>query len=214
MSDPLTDAVRRLKQLQQDVERLKSAQNEEGEPRLLFQVSERARASERTRIGPDVTHLDLATGADAQTKLVDQNVLHADLATGADAQTKLVDQNVLHADLATAGDVQEDLRLQRAMVDLGAYNSIGYNTSTYEDVDILRLQTAEQATATDTAALRPGDITPSDVAGADDALAVRDGDIPAAERGRATGALALSGGPVEPAAYNSTSSGYLTSTYQ
>jgi len=212
MSDPLTDAVRRLKQLQQDVERLKSAQDEEGEPRLLFQVSERATASERRRIGPDVTHLDVVTAADAQTKLVHQNVLHADVATGADAQTKLVDQNVLHADVATGADVQEDLRLQRAMADTGAYNSIGYNTSSYEDVDILRLQSAEQASATDTAGLRINDIAATDVGAGADALAVRTGDVAPDEQSRATDAAALSGGPLDAATFSR--SGYLTSTYQ
>jgi hypothetical protein len=42
MTDPLTDAVRRLKGLQEDVERLKSAQDEEGEPRILFSEAETA----------------------------------------------------------------------------------------------------------------------------------------------------------------------------
>jgi hypothetical protein len=46
MTDPLTDAVKRLKGLQADVERLKSGQNEEGEPRLLFQIQEAAVADE------------------------------------------------------------------------------------------------------------------------------------------------------------------------
>ena len=212
MTDPLTDAVRRLKKLQQDVERLKSAQDEEGEPRLLFQVSDRATASENTRIGPDVTHRGRVLARDAQTKLVDQNVLHVDTATTADAQTKLVDENILHADTATAADAQEDLRLQREMADLGAWNSIGYNTSSYEDVDILRLQSGERATATDSAALRPAGITRTDTGGAVDALAIRSGDITPADTGRGADALALSGGQLEAAAYNS--SGYLTSTYQ
>jgi len=212
MTDPLTDAVRRLKKLQQDVERLKSAQDEEGEPRLLFQVSDRATASESTRTGPDVTHRDRVLARDAQTKLVDQNVLHVDIATTADAQTKLVDENLLHVDAATAADVQEDLRLQRTMADTGAYNSIGYNTSSYEDVDILRLQSAERATATDTSGLRVGDVTAVDVAAGTDASAVRSGDITADERGRVADAVALSGGPLETATYSNT--GYLTSTYQ
>lgn len=46
MTDPLTDAVRRLKELQQDVERLKSSENEEGQPRLLFSAQETASISD------------------------------------------------------------------------------------------------------------------------------------------------------------------------
>jgi hypothetical protein len=47
MTDGLTDAVRRLKKLQQDVERLKSGEDEEGEPRLLFSIQEQAAADDR-----------------------------------------------------------------------------------------------------------------------------------------------------------------------
>jgi hypothetical protein len=47
MTDGLTDAVRRLKQLQNDVERLKSAENEEGEPRLIFSAQETATATDQ-----------------------------------------------------------------------------------------------------------------------------------------------------------------------
>jgi hypothetical protein len=47
MTDGLTDAVRRIKQLQNDVERLKSAENEEGEPRLIFNAQERATATDQ-----------------------------------------------------------------------------------------------------------------------------------------------------------------------
>jgi hypothetical protein len=56
MTDELTDAVRRLKGLQEDIERLQSGQDEEGEPRLLFSSEEDAVASENTAIsaGPRV----------------------------------------------------------------------------------------------------------------------------------------------------------------
>ena len=46
MTDDLTDAVRRLKELQSDVERLKAARDQEGEPRLFFEASEAAVASD------------------------------------------------------------------------------------------------------------------------------------------------------------------------
>lgn len=50
MTDSLTDAVARLKQLQADVERLQAGQDEAGEPRLFFSESEIAVAVETARI--------------------------------------------------------------------------------------------------------------------------------------------------------------------
>jgi hypothetical protein len=69
MTDPLTDAVRRLKELEQDVERLKSAENEEGEPRLIFNAQERAVAGETLKIGPDETESETVIATDQQTDL-------------------------------------------------------------------------------------------------------------------------------------------------
>ena len=40
MTDPLTDAVRRLKSLQEDVERLKAGRDQEGEPRIFLTEQE------------------------------------------------------------------------------------------------------------------------------------------------------------------------------
>jgi hypothetical protein len=56
MTDGLTDAVRRLKGLQEDIERLQAGQNEEGEPRLLFQFQESGVADDTATVdsGPDV----------------------------------------------------------------------------------------------------------------------------------------------------------------
>jgi hypothetical protein len=75
MTDPLTDAVRRLKQLQQDVERLQSAENEEGEPRLFFTTQEQAVADETVKIGPDETQSETATATDQQTDLRKQRAI-------------------------------------------------------------------------------------------------------------------------------------------
>jgi hypothetical protein len=69
MTDPLTDAVRRLKRLQQDVERLQSGEDQEGEPRLFFIKEEQAVANETVKIGPDETQSETATAADRQTDL-------------------------------------------------------------------------------------------------------------------------------------------------
>jgi hypothetical protein len=56
MTDALTDAVRRIKGLQEDVERLQAGQDEEGEPRLLFQIQEAAVGDDSVSVadGPDV----------------------------------------------------------------------------------------------------------------------------------------------------------------
>lgn len=86
MTDGLTDAVRRLKQLQNDVERLKSAENEEGEPRLIFNAQERAVATETLKIGPDETQSETATATDQQADLrkqrrVGNNINHSQWGT-------------------------------------------------------------------------------------------------------------------------------------
>jgi hypothetical protein len=93
MTDGLTDAVRRLKGLQEDIERLKSGQDEEGEPRLLFSAQEQAVAIDSIRTGPDEAR----------------------------------------GETATASDRQAGLRLQRRIEDQGAWNSVGWSTSTYGD---------------------------------------------------------------------------------
>lgn len=75
MTDPLTDAVRRLKELQADVERLKAGQDEEGEPRIFIQERERAIASDRRSIrAADIATFETATAADAQQPPVGETV--------------------------------------------------------------------------------------------------------------------------------------------
>jgi len=66
MTDPLTDAVKRLKRLQQDVERLKAGQDEEGEPRLFVTAQEVAVASDSIEIAAeDVLAVETALAVDA-----------------------------------------------------------------------------------------------------------------------------------------------------
>jgi len=70
MTDDLTDAVRRLKELQSDVERLKAARDQEGEPRLFFETSEVAVAIDALSVaGADLSALDVAVASDAQADL-------------------------------------------------------------------------------------------------------------------------------------------------
>ena len=86
MTDPLTDAVRRLKGLQEDVERLKAAQNEEGEPRIFIQEQDAARASDATALrAADIAIFEAARAGDRQEPLVAEAVrplYWGDTATG------------------------------------------------------------------------------------------------------------------------------------
>jgi len=112
MTDGLTDAVRRIKGLQRDVEQLKSAREQEGVPLIVLQSAEQAVAS------------------DAQVGLVANDLKNADAATATDAQAGLVASDLKNAETATATDAQDDLRLQRTIED-ATYNSAGHLTSTY-----------------------------------------------------------------------------------
>jgi len=113
MTDGLTDAVRRLKGLQEDVEQLKAAREQEGVPLIILQDSEGATAS------------------DAQAGLVASDLDVADTATAADAQAGLIASDFDVADTATAADAQTDLRLQ-GLLEPATYNRAGYVTSTYD----------------------------------------------------------------------------------
>jgi len=77
MTDELTDAIRRLKGLQEDVERLKSADDQRGVPRLLFSQSETAVATDRQSelALRDLQQSDVATARDAQTDLRNQRTV-------------------------------------------------------------------------------------------------------------------------------------------
>ena len=109
MSDALTDAVRRLKALREDVERLKAAQNEEGEVRLFFPSEETATASDAVDLrGPEITAAEVATAADA---------------------IDLRGPDVVETDAATATDSG---RVHGRDVERATWNNSGWNTSTYE----------------------------------------------------------------------------------
>jgi len=108
MSDALTDAVRRLKALREDVERLKAAQNEEGEVRLFFPSEDVAEASDTADvIGGNVTVADVAAAADT---------------------VGVRGPGVVEADVATADDTSD---VRGRDVSTATYNERGYNTSTY-----------------------------------------------------------------------------------
>jgi len=76
MTDELTDAVRRLKELQSDVERLKAGDDQRGVPRLLFSQSETVVGSDRPDIlSRDLQQSDTGTADDVQTDLRKQRTV-------------------------------------------------------------------------------------------------------------------------------------------
>jgi len=77
MTDELTDAVRRLKELQADVERLKAGDDQRGVPRLLFSQSE------------------TAVGSDQQSELTLRDLQQSDVAKARDSQTGLRKQRTI-----------------------------------------------------------------------------------------------------------------------
>jgi len=112
MTDDLTDAVRRLKELQADVERLKAGDDQRGVPRLLFSQSETGVASDST---------------DTRSR----DTVSAETGVGRDRQSELALRDLQQSDVGRARDVQTDLRKQRTVED-GFYNAAGYNVATYE----------------------------------------------------------------------------------
>lgn len=109
MSDDLTEAVRRLKGLREDVERLKAARDEEGEIRLFIQDADVAGATDAVAVrGSDLSALDVAVAADI-LNLRGPDISPSDAATAADGE------RVYGRDVTSA-----------------RWNSGRYNTTTYE----------------------------------------------------------------------------------
>jgi len=67
MTDPITDAVRRIKRLQQDVERLKSGTNERGVPRVLRQLTDDTAIDDTVETGPAAAVDDSIVATDSVT---------------------------------------------------------------------------------------------------------------------------------------------------
>jgi hypothetical protein len=142
MTDPLTDAVRRLKGLQEDVERLKSAQDEEGEPRILFSEAETAVVSQGFGLRSQSLNSDgFYNSAGYQTSTVDS----VDIVRPSETET------------ASANDSQS-LRSQTLNSD-GFYNSAGYQTSTVDSVEFVRPSETETASVDGSQSLRSSNVT-------------------------------------------------------
>jgi|APHM01.1.fsa_nt_gi hypothetical protein len=148
MTDALTDAVRRIKGLQADIERLKAAQDEEGEPRLFFVEDE------------------LVTVANTVT--LDCGGLEDDAVYGdATYQTTTVDliERVRPEvdDVAVVTDAQA--LTSAALTDNGFYNDGTYQQTSIDAVAIVRDITVDRAAAIDSQALRSTTINTSGVYG-------------------------------------------------
>jgi hypothetical protein len=177
MTDPLTDAVRRIKGLQADIERLKAAQDEEGEPRLFFVQDEFVAVGNELSIDSGGLEDDAVYGdATYQTSTVDlidrvregvaEVVAVSDAKTvdgggtltenafynSATYQTSSVDSVAIVRDVITdRAAVSDTQSLSAGGIDGGGvYNSATYQTSSVDSVAIVRETTAETATAADT----------------------------------------------------------------
>jgi len=161
MTDELTDAVRRLKELQADVERLKAGDDQRGVPRLLFSQSETAVGSDRTDTrSRDVVSFETAVGRD-RTDTRSRDIISVETAVGRDRQSELTLQDLQQSDVAEARDAQTDLRKQRTVED-GFYNTAGYNVATIDpQVTITRVQQSETGVASDRIDIRSRDLQQS-----------------------------------------------------
>jgi hypothetical protein len=130
MSDSLTDAVRRLKGLQADVERLKAERDQEGVPRLFFTAPEDALAVDTlTLLREDILGAETAVADDAQVGLVSNDLAGAETAVADDAQVGLVSNDLAGAETVSVDDIS--LSVIRDVTAQG-YNSVGYNTTSYD----------------------------------------------------------------------------------
>jgi hypothetical protein len=161
MTDPLTDAVRRLKQLQQDVERLQSGQDEEGEPRLFFSALEQGVADDDLAvIGADERQSETAVADDQQTDLrkqreVGANINHFQWTTSTWNTTTwngvITRPEIVNYDLSSPGTVV-------SLRDTGAATAFGFTIETTAPVTFVvesvpetagpfRLETFQNTTA-------------------------------------------------------------------
>jgi hypothetical protein len=134
MTDELTDAVRRLKELQADVERLKAGDDQRGVPRLLFSQSETAVGRDRTDTrSRDAVSFEAAVGRD-RTDTRSRDVVSFETAVGRDRQSELTLRDLQQSDVAEARDAQTDLRFQGRT--RAGYQSRGrFGTATYAETE-------------------------------------------------------------------------------
>jgi hypothetical protein len=176
MTDALTDAIRRIKDLQQDVERLKSS-GKQGQPRVLFVTAEQSRTSDVnagiqsrrdvSSVGAYNARGYLFGGYNA-SRIIRVNV--ADVAGAADASTvknRGIDAKTYNSDfyspplLFNAGTVETTATTdtQTSLRDAGrvkrgvygvSFGTSGYHTRGYGVSTIIRKRRTDAAATTDT----------------------------------------------------------------
>jgi len=140
MTDELTDAVRRIKELQADVERLKAADDQRGVPRLLFSQSETGVANDDLSVvGADVRSFETAAVSDQQTDLRFQGRPRAGFhsrgryGTATYAETERFER--FESRLSVTLDTEREL----VGADVESRNSIGLEIEATSPVDIVVL---------------------------------------------------------------------------
>jgi len=137
MTDDLTDAVRRLKQLQADVERLKAGDDQRGVPRLLFSQSETAVANDTPRvIDADTATNETAVGRDQQTDLRFQGRPRAGYHSRARYGTATYTETERFERFESRLNVALDAERELVGADVGSRNSIGLEIQATSPVDI------------------------------------------------------------------------------
>jgi len=140
MTDDLTDAVRRLKELQADVERLKAGDDQRGVPRLLFSQSETAVARDRqTVINADLSVTETAVANDQQTDLRFQGRIRAGYQSRARYGTATYATEERLERFETRRNVSLDTERELVAADVGARNSVGVEIRATSPVDIVVL---------------------------------------------------------------------------
>jgi hypothetical protein len=210
MTDELTDAVRRLKELQADVERLKAGDDQRGVPRLLFSQSETGVASDRTDTrSRDVISVETGVASDRQSGLILRDI-SVETGVASDRQSGLILRDLQQSDVAEARDAQTDLRKQRTVED-GFYNAAGYNVATIDpQVTIVRTQQSETGVASDRIDIRSRDLQQSETGVASDRIDIRSQDLQQSETGVASDRIDIRSQDLQQS-YNS--AGYNTATY-
>jgi len=138
MTDELTDAVRRIKELLADVERLKAGDDQRGVPRLLFSQSETAVASDQQselRLR-DLQQSDVATARDAQTGLRFQGRTRAGYQSRGRYGTATYAETERFERFESRLNIPLDTERELAGADVASRNTVGLEIRATSPVDI------------------------------------------------------------------------------
>jgi len=144
MTDDLTDAVRRLKELQADVERLKAGDDQRGVPRLLFSQFETAVANDAsTLIDADTAPSETAVARDRQTDLRFQGRPRAGYQSRARYGTGTYSRGERFERFESRLNVSLDTERELVGADVGSRTTVGLELRATSRVDVAIL--AEQS---------------------------------------------------------------------